>query len=94
MDIYLCNDSDIDAERCRVSLQRKSPITIFARDARGRIACFTGIVCSMHFDHGRATGQRWRVVLHEAVNDERAAASLSPSIDGDAPMKEQKQAKT
>jgi len=74
---------------------RKSRSPFSARDARGRIACFTGIgFAPCNFDHGRATGQRWRVVLHEAVNDERAAESLSPSIDGDAPMVEKKQAKT
>jgi hypothetical protein len=91
MDFHLCNDSDIDAERCRVSLQRRSPVTIFARDSRGRIACFTGIVHSMHFDQGRATGQRWRVVMHEA-KDAQATPSLSPSIEGD-PVMEQKPAK-
>lgn len=82
MDIYLCNDSDIDAERCRISLQRRSPITIFALDARGRIGCFTGVVHAMHLDYGRAIGRRWRVVMHQA-KDERETPPLSPSIEND-----------
>jgi hypothetical protein len=71
---YLRNDSEIDAERCRISLREKSRITIFALDSAGRIACLTGVIQSMQFDHHRAVGMRWRVIMLE---DDEARAEPS-----------------
>ena len=62
---FLRNDSEIDAERCRISLREKSRLTIFALDNAGRIACFTGIIQAIEFDPGRALGMRWRVIMLE-----------------------------
>jgi hypothetical protein len=75
---YLRNDSEIDAERCRLSLREKSRITIFALDGAGRIACKTGIIESMQFDPGRAIGTRWRVIMLED-DEARAEPSRTPS---------------
>jgi hypothetical protein len=58
---YLLND--IDAERCRISLRQKSPISLFTFDIAGRVACLTGVVQSIQFDPNRATGMRWRVEM-------------------------------
>jgi hypothetical protein len=71
---YLRNDSQIDAERCRISLREKARITIFALDSAGRIACLTGVIESMQFDPGRAIGMRWRVIMLE---DDEARAEPS-----------------
>jgi hypothetical protein len=60
---YLRNDSEIDAERCRISLGERSPTTLFALDDVGRVSCFTGVVLSIHFDPSRAIGMRWRVEM-------------------------------
>jgi hypothetical protein len=62
---YISNDSNIDAERCRISLRKKAPITIFGLNVEGRAACFTGIVMSIQFDSGRHPGTRWRAVMGE-----------------------------
>jgi hypothetical protein len=64
---YLRNDSEIDAERCRISLREKSPITLFTLDSAGRVACLTGVVQSIQFDPNRAVGRRWRVEMHFAT---------------------------
>jgi hypothetical protein len=75
---YLRNDSEIDAERCRISLRERSRITIFALDGAGRIACLTGVIESMQFDPGRAIGMRWRVIMLED-NEARAEPSRTSS---------------
>jgi hypothetical protein len=62
---YISNDSNIDAERCRISLRKKAPITIFGLNVEGRAACFTGIVTSIQFDSNRHPGARWQVVIGE-----------------------------
>jgi hypothetical protein len=64
---YLRNDSEVDAERCRFSLRDKSPLTLFTLDARGRVACLTGIVQSIQFDRNRPVGRRWRVEMDMAT---------------------------
>jgi hypothetical protein len=71
---YLRNDSEIDAERCRISLREKTRLTIFALDCAGRIACFTGVIQSIQFDPGRNIGMRWRVIMLE---DDEARAEPS-----------------
>jgi hypothetical protein len=60
---YLRNDSEIEAERCRISLGDRSPTTLFALDDVGRISCVTGVVLSIQFDPSRAIGMRWRVEM-------------------------------
>ena len=75
---YLRNDSEIDAERCQISLREKARITIFALDSSGRITCFTGVIESMQFDQGRAIGMRWRVIMLED-DEARAEPSRTPS---------------
>jgi hypothetical protein len=52
---YLHNDSDIDAECCRISLREKSPV---------RVLCLTGVVQSIQFVPNRAVGRRWGVELY------------------------------
>jgi hypothetical protein len=34
--------NDVDAERCRISLREKSPVTLFTLDSRGRVVWLTG----------------------------------------------------
>jgi hypothetical protein len=75
---YLRNDSEIDAERCRISLREKSRITLFALDGKGRMACFTGVIESMQFDPDRAICMRWRVIMLED-NEARAEPSRTLS---------------
>jgi hypothetical protein len=60
---YLSNDSDIDVERCRISMREKSPITLFVSDRTGRVLCLTGVVQSIQFDPARVVGTRWRVEM-------------------------------
>jgi hypothetical protein len=60
---YIRDDSEIEAERCRISLREKLPITLFTLDRAGRALCLTGVVQSMQFDPDRAAGTRWRVVM-------------------------------
>jgi hypothetical protein len=60
---YIREDNEIDAERCRISLREKSPITLFTLDRAGCALCLTGVVQSMQFDPDRAAGMRWRVVM-------------------------------
>jgi hypothetical protein len=62
---YISNDSNIDAERCRISLRKKAPITIFGANLEGRAVYFIGIVTSIQFDSSRHPGGRWRVVMGE-----------------------------
>ena len=69
---YLRNDSETDAEQCRISLRGKSPITLFAQDSDGRVVCLTGVVLSIRFGSNRPVGMRWRVeidVLTVAARD-------------------------
>jgi hypothetical protein len=63
---YICNDSEIDAERCCISMGKKLPIGVYALDSEGRMAHFSGIVQSVHFDFERPTGMRWRVVMDDS----------------------------
>ena len=55
--------SDIDAERCRISLREKSTVSLITLDIDGRITCLTGVVQSIQFDPNRATGMPWRVEM-------------------------------
>jgi hypothetical protein len=64
---YLRNDNEIDAERCRISLRQKSPITLLTVDGAGHVVCLTGVVRSIKFDHGRTVGKRWRVEMDVAT---------------------------
>jgi hypothetical protein len=64
---YLRDDNEIDAERCRISLREKSPITLITLDDAGHVVCLTGVVQSIHFDPGRAVGMRWRVKMDVAT---------------------------
>jgi hypothetical protein len=64
---YLRDDNDIDAERCRISLRQKSPITLFTLDSAGRVSWWTGIVQSMRFDPNRAVGRRWCIEMDLAT---------------------------
>jgi hypothetical protein len=60
---YLRGDNEIDVERCRISLRNKSAVRLFTMDSGGRVACLTGVVQSIQFDHNRAVGKRWRVEM-------------------------------
>jgi hypothetical protein len=60
---YLHNDNEIDAERCRISLREKSPVTLFTLDSAGHVFWLTGVVQSLQFDPNRARGMRWRVEM-------------------------------
>jgi hypothetical protein len=64
---YLRDDNEIDAERCRISVREKSPITLLTLDAAGRVVCFTGVVQSVQFDNNRPVGMRWRVEMDVAT---------------------------
>jgi hypothetical protein len=69
---YLRNDSEIDADRCRMSLRDKSPIALSTMDGADHVAYTIGFVQSIEFDPNRAVGMRWRVEL-----DVLTVASLS-----------------
>ena len=58
---YLLNNAD--AKRCRISLRRKSEISLVALDIAGRVVCLTGVVQSIQFDPNCATGVEWRVEM-------------------------------
>jgi hypothetical protein len=64
---YLRNDNEIDAERCRISLREKSPITLLTLNGTGHVVCLTGVVRSIKFDPGRTIGRRWRVEMDVAT---------------------------
>jgi hypothetical protein len=64
---YLRDDNEIDAERCRISLREKSPITLLTLDGAGKVVCFTGVAQSIQFDPSRAAGMRWRVEMELAT---------------------------
>jgi hypothetical protein len=64
---YLRDDNDVDAERCRISLREKSPITLLTVDSAGRVSWWTGVVQSMRFDPNRAVGRRWRIEMDLAT---------------------------
>jgi hypothetical protein len=64
---YLRDDNEIDAERSRISLREKSPITLLTLDHAGRVVCLTGVVQSIHFDRNRAVGTRWRIEMDMAT---------------------------
>jgi hypothetical protein len=55
--------SDVDAERCRISLREKSPVTLFTVDSKGRVVWLSGVVQSID----RALGGRWRVEMDLAT---------------------------
>jgi hypothetical protein len=69
---YVRNDSEVDAERCRISLRDKSPIALSTMDGAGRITYMTGFVQSIELDPNRAGGSRWRIEM-----DVLTVASLS-----------------
>jgi hypothetical protein len=64
---YLRDDNEIDAERCRISLREKSPITLLTLDSAGHVVCFTGVVQSIQFGPNRTAGMRWRVEMELAT---------------------------
>jgi hypothetical protein len=64
---YLRDDNEVDAERCRISLRGKTPITLLTFDSAGRIVCLTGVVHSIQFDPGRPAGMRWRIEMDAAT---------------------------
>jgi hypothetical protein len=74
---YLRNDSEIDAEQCRISLLNVSPIALSTWDGAGRAAYVTGFVQSIEFAADRAIGMRWRVEI-----DVLTVASLSSILPG------------
>jgi hypothetical protein len=55
--------NDVDAERCRISLREKSPVTLFTLDSKGRVVWLSGVVQSIH----RALGGGWRVEIDLAT---------------------------
>jgi hypothetical protein len=64
LDMHVCYfPSDIDAERCRISLREKSAVSLITLDIDGRVASLTGVVQSIQFDPNRATGMPWRVEM-------------------------------
>jgi hypothetical protein len=77
---YLRDDNEIDAERCRISLREKSPITLLTLDGAGYVVSLTGVVQSLQFDTNRASGRRWlAAIMHDAahfsdLSSERAVA--------------------
>jgi hypothetical protein len=75
---YLRNDSEIDAEQCRISLRNISPIGLSTLDSAGRVAYVTGFVQSIEFDAERAIGMRWRVEID--VLTVASLSSISPEV--------------
>jgi hypothetical protein len=55
--------NDVEAERCRISLREKSPVTVFTLDSRGHVAWLSGVVQSIE----RALGGGWRVEIEIAT---------------------------
>ena len=55
--------NDVDAERCRISLREKSPVTLFTLDSMGRVIWLSGVVQSID----RALGGGWRVEIDLAT---------------------------
>ena len=55
--------NDVDAERCRISLREKSPVTLFTLDSKGRVVWLSGVVQSIE----RAVGGLWRVEIDLAT---------------------------
>ena len=53
----------VDAERCRISLREKSPVTLFTLDSNGRVIWLSGVVQSVD----RALGGGWRVEIELAT---------------------------
>jgi hypothetical protein len=82
---YLSNDSEIVAERCRISLSERSPMTLFAVDGAGCVAGFTGVVLSMRFDPGCAVGMRWRVEMDISTVASPDLIPVAPSGRDEAP---------
>jgi hypothetical protein len=58
---YIYND--VDAERCRISLREKPPVTLFTLDSTGRVVWLSGVVLSID----RALGGGWRVEIDLAT---------------------------
>jgi hypothetical protein len=75
---YLRDDSEIDAEQCRISLRNKSPIALSTLDGAGRVAYVIGFVQSIEFDADRAIGMRWRVEID--VLTVAPLSSISPEV--------------
>jgi hypothetical protein len=55
--------NDVDAERCRLSLREKSPVTLLTLDRKGRVVWLTGVVQSID----RALGGGWHVEVDLAT---------------------------
>jgi hypothetical protein len=55
--------NDVEAERCRISLREKSPVTLFTPDSKGRVVWLSGVVQSIE----RALGGGWRVEIEIAT---------------------------
>jgi hypothetical protein len=64
MSISVCYiHNDVDAERCRISLREKSPVTLFTLDSHGRVVWLSGVVQSID----RAIDGLWRVEIDLAT---------------------------
>jgi hypothetical protein len=55
--------SDVDAERCRISLREKSSVTLFTVGSKGRVVWLSGVVQSID----RVVGGRWRIEMDLAT---------------------------
>jgi len=55
--------NDVDAERCRISLREKSPVTLFTLDSKSRVVWLSGVIQSIE----RAVGGLWRVEMDLAT---------------------------
>jgi hypothetical protein len=78
MNMSVCYiQNDIDGERCRISLRKQSPVTLFTLDRKGRVVWLTGVVQSIN----RALGGGWRVEIDlgtVASTDRRKARQRAP----------------
>jgi hypothetical protein len=77
---YICSDGEIDAERCRISLHKEVPITVFGLSTEGRATPYTGIVQSIKFDSQREPGTRWCVCELAPSRDEGTDETVTSAI--------------
>lgn len=64
MKLHFYAGNDDDAERCKASLQFKTPITVSGADAlTGRIQKYAGVVLSVEKPLTDSAGEHWRVVI-------------------------------
>jgi hypothetical protein len=81
---YLRNDNEIDAERCRISLREKSPITLLTLNGTGHVVCLTGVVRSIKFAAAPSEGGgEWKWMsqrLHRLSADGKRGAGRRSSV--------------